>query len=328
MYDDPSVSIIIPTLNSTATIGICLDAILELDYPGDRIRVIAVDHGSQDDTEHIALSRGAEFHSNPQAVSIAALRNTGAEKSDSDLLAFIDSDCIPHRDWLRNAIGVMNEHNVQVVGSDHIIVDEPSRFERLWFDLRKHRGTSENIFIPSGNFIIDRKVFLEIGGFDADFISGEDADICYRLIKKGHRIISSDSIKVVHLNEPKTLSEFFRKEIWHGKGMFRIFSRHIGMDVVKVPLISLAYLTALIVCILLVIGGSYLASAIIALLFAVVAPLSLSIIKFMRGLHRDIIGAAVIYLTYFTARMVSLVRYNQCGDLIKMLPGMFRRRGA
>ena len=326
MYDDPSVSIIIPTLNSAATIALCLDAISNLDYPGDRLRVIVVDHGSRDDTEELVLSRGAEFHPNPQAGSIASLRNIGAEQSESDLLAFIDSDCVPHPDWLRNTIGVMNEYDVQVAGADHIIVDEPSRFERLWFDIRKHRGTSENIFIPSGNFIIDRKVFLEIGGFDADFISGEDADICYRLIRKGYRIVSSDSIKVVHLNEPKTLAEFFRKEIWHGKGMFRIFSRHMGMDVVKVPLISLAYLIALLACIVLVLSGLYMASAIVAALFVIVAPLSLSLIGFLRGRYRDIIGAAVIYLTYCTARMVSLVRYNQCGDLIRMLPGIFGKR--
>ena len=56
---DPRVSIVIPTLNSGATLGECLQAIRSQAYSRDKVEIVVADAGSTDDTLKIAESSGA-----------------------------------------------------------------------------------------------------------------------------------------------------------------------------------------------------------------------------------------------------------------------------
>lgn len=53
----PSVTVIVPARNEEATLGACLDSILAVDYPSDRIEVIAVDDDSSDATASVVRER-------------------------------------------------------------------------------------------------------------------------------------------------------------------------------------------------------------------------------------------------------------------------------
>ena len=57
--DLPSVTVVVPARNEEATIGPCLDSILALDYPADRLEVIVVDDDSQDRTAEVVRRRMA-----------------------------------------------------------------------------------------------------------------------------------------------------------------------------------------------------------------------------------------------------------------------------
>jgi Glycosyltransferases involved in cell wall biogenesis len=96
------VSIIIPTLNSAATLAECLEAIREQDWPREELEIIVADAGSTDATLELARKFGVDkIVPNPlktgEAGKSAAVRNASGE-----LLALIDSDNIlPSPDWLR-----------------------------------------------------------------------------------------------------------------------------------------------------------------------------------------------------------------------------------
>ena len=49
-HSNPTVSIIIPTLNSERVLGKCLDSIFSQDYARESVEIIVVDGGSQDNT--------------------------------------------------------------------------------------------------------------------------------------------------------------------------------------------------------------------------------------------------------------------------------------
>ncbi|MEL7227305.1 MAG: glycosyltransferase, partial [Cyanobacteria bacterium J06576_12] len=49
----PSFSIVVPTYNRPPQLAACLQALTQLDYPGDRVEIIIVDDGSTDDTAKI-----------------------------------------------------------------------------------------------------------------------------------------------------------------------------------------------------------------------------------------------------------------------------------
>ncbi|MCD4663802.1 MAG: glycosyltransferase, partial [Bacteroidales bacterium] len=59
----PKVSFIIPVLNEETTIGKCLDSLLELDYPKDKMEILIAMGKSADNTNKI-VKKYAEKHKN------------------------------------------------------------------------------------------------------------------------------------------------------------------------------------------------------------------------------------------------------------------------
>ena len=114
----PSVSVIIPTRNSEKTLERCLHSIVEQDYPREKIKVVIVDAFSTDKTVEIAKRFGAELLVNPRITGEAG-KAVGTKDSNSEVLAFIDSDNIlPSKDWLTKMIAPLT-------CDDDIVASEP-----------------------------------------------------------------------------------------------------------------------------------------------------------------------------------------------------------
>ncbi len=117
-YGQPSISILVPTLNAERTIAECLGAIKRQRYPQELIEIIVADGGSQDRTRSIASDYGARIVMNPlrtgecgKAVALAHARN--------DLVCLIDSDNIlVGDDWFARM--VVPFQRAAVVGSEPI----------------------------------------------------------------------------------------------------------------------------------------------------------------------------------------------------------------
>ena len=95
------VSIIIPTLNSAATLAECLEAIRAQNYPAGDIEIIVADAGSTDATLEIARRFNVDkIVPNPLKTGEAG-KSAAVAQATGDLIAFIDSDNImPGPDWL------------------------------------------------------------------------------------------------------------------------------------------------------------------------------------------------------------------------------------
>ena len=95
------VSFVIPTLNSAATLGECLDSILAQDVPRDGYEIVIADGGSTDATLDIARSKGVDVVCANPLKTAEAGKAAGIEKSKGDFIALVDSDNIlPSRGWL------------------------------------------------------------------------------------------------------------------------------------------------------------------------------------------------------------------------------------
>lgn len=100
LHGCPSVSVVIPTLNSGSVLYACLDSIRGQRYPGELVEIIIADGGSCDDTVSIARSFGCTVVENPLKTAEAGLA-AGIKASSGDLIARIDSDNILEGDdWL------------------------------------------------------------------------------------------------------------------------------------------------------------------------------------------------------------------------------------
>jgi len=213
----PFVSFIIPTLNAEKTLYLCLKSVFEIDYPKNKYEILIIDNGSTDNTLKIAQKFKIKYFIKPN-LTIAALRNYGAQHSKGEILAFVDADCIIQKDWLKNAINILTDEKIGVTGCYYGIPQNASWIVRAWY-LPQNVSLQKVNFIPSGNLIVKREVFNKVRGFDKKLITGEDYDFCQRVKKAGYSIISSSSIQAIHLDDTNNLKKFLKKEIWYGKGM-------------------------------------------------------------------------------------------------------------
>ncbi len=219
-----SVSIIVPAFNEEQHIKQCLDSLFALNSNNLKIEVIVIDNGSTDNTAEIAQHCGATVKIQPY-VNVSALRNLGASISGGNLLAFVDADCVVDHDWLSNAIKCIYRESADAVGSFHDIPEESGWIGEISTLIQSRKVGADINYIPSGNMIIRRAAFEDIGGFDSSLETGEDVDICKRLKDKGYKIFSDPAIHSIHYGSPKNIKEMFRREMWHGRTMWVIFLR-------------------------------------------------------------------------------------------------------
>jgi glycosyltransferase involved in cell wall biosynthesis len=215
----PFISIIIPAYNESKFIEHCLKALQDLNYPQELYEIIIVDNGSSDDTVSIGKRYTQKIYI-CRGVNISALRNYGAKKAAGDIYAFIDADCIPAKNWLLSAVKLLAE-DWCITGSKVKIPPGAGWIERAWF-YGNESGRKEVRYINSANMIVPAEIFKRIGGFNESLRTGEDSEFCIRA-RRFAKIISDGSIEVVHLGNPRTLGQFFKREIWHGLGAFGTF---------------------------------------------------------------------------------------------------------
>ncbi|MDP2947709.1 MAG: glycosyltransferase family 2 protein [Nanoarchaeota archaeon] len=114
----PSISVIIPTYNSTKTLSQCLHSIIRQDYPRDRIEIIIIDAGSQDNTLKIAYQYTNKIFKNPLKTGEAG-KAIGVKQAQNDIIALIDSDNIlPSCDWLKRMVAPFSDP--EIIGSEPI----------------------------------------------------------------------------------------------------------------------------------------------------------------------------------------------------------------
>lgn len=112
----PTISVLIPTLNSQRVLGKCLSSIRKQDYPKNKIKIIITDGGSTDKTRKIAKDYKAKLFDNPlktgEAGKAVALRH-----AKSDLVALIDSDnYLPDKNWLKKMVAPFADP--EILGSE------------------------------------------------------------------------------------------------------------------------------------------------------------------------------------------------------------------
>lgn len=319
----PYVTIIIPTFNEEGFIERCLSSIKKLHYPSEFLNVIVADNGSMDRTKEIAQQFSVTVLNVPKK-SIGYSRNFGANRSDSDYIAFVDADIVVDPSWLTTAIlhFETNEQAVAVGSYPRVIPEESNRLQRTWAKLcsSKSQQPLPTDWLPSANIIVKRGSFNKIMGFNETLITCEDSDLGYRLKVLGE-IINAPDVIVYHLREPKTFREFFRKELWHSTGNLMGFLNH-GVRISELPSVLLPSMFGagwgLLVINIYFVNYRYL---LLGFLFVFI-PLLAYTVKGLRKTN-SLFFVICIYITYLAARSVSF--YKELFLLLKGVCSKFFR---
>ncbi len=239
--DLPSVAIVIPTYNEEGNIKRCLDSLAGLDYPASRFEVVVVDNGSTDETVRIVNECGVRVVSEP-AARVGGVRNRGVAETTSDLLAFIDADCEALPTWLSGAAEEFRSHpETGAVGGNYLVYESATWIERVWA-VRPVKGREPVPYLAAGNLIISRQLFDRVGGFEAALNAGEDEELGRRIRETDMAIVKRPECGVYHLGYPRSLTEVYRRERWHGSSQLDSASSLLDKTVISVHLFVLGLL--------------------------------------------------------------------------------------
>ncbi len=304
-------SVIIPVFNSKRYLSACLESVYAAMSHHGNTELIILDNGSTDGSYDLLLSRYQDAARILQFrnLTIAGLRNSGAKVANGDYLAFIDSDCVVGRNFLTRALEIMDSNGADVVGCNvYGLPPHPHWIEKSWDEINRLPIDTFVPYLLTGNLVIKRSTFEAVGGLNEDLITGEDTEFGLRLNAAGLKVFASREVQAVHLGNPKSISEFFKKQVWHGLGMFGTV-RLTMMD--KPVVMTLFHFFASIAGALIILVGPWsLVTRVGGMLtLTVLAPAAAIVYRRLKlGKLINPAGAFILYHLYFDARCVALFK--------------------
>lgn len=230
-------SVIIPQYNDFSALKKCLAALENQTISTNDFEVIIVDNNPE---EKAILEKEYSSHkiyvqhtqSYPSGNSYQA-RNKGISIAKGLFLAFIDSDCVPDRNWLKTAQGFIKKTpNCLVFGgkvSQFFAVNKrPNAYELYHqsFYLRQYNNYKLHNFCATANIFIHKTVFARCGLFSTACTSGGDREFCLRIQNQKITIFYSAKTIVLHPAR-KTFSEICKLFLRTNKGTIHLIKSKI-----------------------------------------------------------------------------------------------------
>lgn len=204
MSDLPSVAIIMPAYNASHLLGRSLTAAL---VAAKDQKVLVVDPGSTDDTADVARNIGADVIRLEKRAGPAHARNVGVRHVDTDIVLFIDSDCVAHPDVVDRVREAFRDPELVSLTGSYDDTPPEQNFFSLYMNLRHHfthqRANTEDASFWAGCGAVRRTVYEQIGGFDAEQFPMpmiEDIELGLRLRPKGKTRLDP-KLHVTHLKK-------------------------------------------------------------------------------------------------------------------------------
>jgi len=231
------INVFVPFITLNGYVIECIEHILRLDYPNFLLILLP--------DEEITLPEKFANDSRIKIIvtgneTIARKRNMGIDAfPDCDYFAFIDSDAYPRKDWLKNAVSHFNsEKEIWAVGGPNITPPAEPLLNRVVGNASKsilisgmyyfRKRIEKNRFcnnLPTCNLIISKAAMTDLKCFNANLITGEDIDICNRIISKQKKIYYAEDVLVYHHNRQLFLP-FIKQRITYGFSVFRVISEN------------------------------------------------------------------------------------------------------
>lgn len=230
----PDLTVVVPVRDRAELLDRCL-AGLDGRHP-----VLVVDDGSRDPAAvaAVAAAHGAKLVRRDVNGGPGAARSTGCEHVSTDLIAFLDSDCVPAGDWAdRLAAHFADPLLAAVAPRVRALAPDTwaGRYTRAAGSLdlgdrcaRVAPGTRVS-YVPTAALVARRSALsaLAAGGpvFDPELRVGEDVDLVWRLHAAGFRVRYAPDVTVDH-HEPTSWPGLLGRRARYGTSAAPLALRH------------------------------------------------------------------------------------------------------
>ncbi|MCL4477968.1 MAG: glycosyltransferase [Deltaproteobacteria bacterium] len=201
----PFFSIIVPSYNRHNLLDKLMNALSLQDYKD--FEVIVVD---QSDTVGVNKYHALDLlYIHTDTKGAVKARNTASLYARGRFLAFTDDDCIPEKNWLKEAYRIFNSNDI--IGIEGLVKSDKLN------DPVYRPVTNEGfggIGFMTANLFLKTEIFNRINGFDERFDNPhfrEDTDLGWRAVKYG-KIPFSDKVQVFHPPHLRAIERESQKE--------------------------------------------------------------------------------------------------------------------
>ena len=231
----PKVSIVIPTRNSSSTIGECLSAVEKQSY--QNIEVLIVDSNSKDDTAKIAATKGCSLIFTDW--KLLGARYLGCKAALGEFVLMLDSDQLLLEDTVERSLPLFKDYDMLCLGEKSYTSN--TLIQKMFEADRRLINNDANIQLdPIYGTLLARfykKSLLECA-FEAipksllpSVIAHDHAIIYYEARKLSDRVnILSNA---VYHNEPATVLDLWKKNFRYGRSTRAIISNGYYNDLVR-----------------------------------------------------------------------------------------------
>lgn len=310
---DFSVTVVVPVRDRVESLDRCLAALVGR-------RVVVVDDGSVDPAAVAAVvgRHGATLARRAVNGGAGPARNTGLSHVSTELVAFVDSDCVAAGDWIERLAGHFVDPLVaavapRVAGGLLDLGDRPARV------LPGARVS----YVPTAALLVRRSALADVlvdgQAFDEGIGRGEDVDLVWRLHEVGWRIRYDPAVVVQH-DDPTTRLGSLARHFRYGRSAAPLAVRH--PSAVR-PLVVYPWPTLAVLALLARRPG------------LAVAAYAASVLAMVRALRRsgvpaDGVPRAMLAAGYRTWRDIGRYAITYAAPVLAvsaMVPGGWRRVG-
>ena len=198
------VAVIIPVYNDSYRIKLCLDALSVQSYPQTSLTVYVVDNNSTEDIASVVKQYSFTKYLVEERPGSYAARNRALSNLNSEeYIGFTDSDCIPSKNWIENAVNRLERDPLSAIGGRIKvfpaagIANTAEQYEMMFGFPQKTYIESDN-FAVTANLFTTREVINRIGNFNTELYSGGDAEYGNRMSQSGVPLTYAEDVLVEH----------------------------------------------------------------------------------------------------------------------------------
>ena len=194
----------------------CIDSLYE-NFPDSVSEVIIVDDASDSKTfqflEELSRKNKCKLIRNNQNLGFGISNNRAVQSAESTHVLFLNNDTVLRKGWFEPIARVFRDknrlRNIGCVGNiqfdprtnllDHagvIFRNEIPEHDMLGEKVFERKNYSEYLAVTGACFMIEKELFVSVGGFDKAYRTGfEDIDLCLRLKMLGYNhYVANESI--------------------------------------------------------------------------------------------------------------------------------------
>jgi len=236
----PFVTVLVAARNEENNITACLESLLKLNYPEDKLEIIVINDRSTDSTEQIVTGIFTEhnhcrlIHSSDNISNVfpgkANAIDCGIKESKGDIILATDADCSVPENWITEIVKYYQDETAMVCGYTRINHNN-SFFNKLqsfdWLYLLSlaiySSGYNMTMSCIGNNLSFRKSIYNNIGGYgNIEYSVTEDLALMRRINKlRNVRVIyPPEYLSEVKTDACKNLHELYnQKKRWFRGGV-------------------------------------------------------------------------------------------------------------